>query len=1040
MMKLLHLLVGFTLVIAISAMAQDLLKNGDFENGLSGWEISGKALFDTQNKISGTQALKIDKSAGKGFDEIYQFISLKPDTEYELSYYVKGQDITKTVEQANVYGVSCTLAAGNRRAYGCDGLWKYDNGTFDWRKVVVRFNSNDFKSDTLRVGIQFPNAKGIAWIDAFSISESQKEAYRITLFPIKYLDTSPYSIAENLVGTIFLNSAPENSGKKYSGKNYSSGTTAVMIFEMPEFVRLAGVTDRMILKNQQGEYTQTAYPFAECKIERDGQTYRRYTITFDQRMLSLLGARWYYHKIFLLPEAESAGKKGVLAWSFKIGEDRQAEEKCAIEITPAIVHHAAACRRFRLDIGYSAVDNSPFTELRPIMSSFWKNLSVSPASQLDMGGGVNPDYAQKLVVIGDDTMLDFPFGREATKAYRLKAPANIDVQGRKDQTPSWYKLEDPERIYENYLRASIREALKKYPRIAAFKWDYEPTRGGYDEEGRSRFAKSLQLAKTPSIDEIQCDYRAEWSKYTYELNAKFIAKVAQIFKEEAPDREFILTTAELRSSGSHLSRWCDVDIRLVDNDPNIDTIEGMPYHTGSEFFDDIDFNTKNIKKPMTFAQDPSERIWSYFQKYTPDRVRQNIVAVAALGGKGVCHWPDDSMKAEYYKAFADAYAIISMYENVYFDGKRVDDDFTLTPQNVISMEIAGDRGKVKLDFPDFKSSTRMAVHEFKGDFYFTIFNYNEAEPVILEVSGHGKTFLAEIPPAGVEVIESAKLEDQASVRRRLAEFKSKNSHAAVQELHQGNLSAAWALGSDNSPVFQLSNGQVFVDINACGECELVGLRGKNGGDLFLGGAGARIIFYDPNQPPLAFRMEDMQIDKDSVSASFSATVPAYEGAIPEQNPLQAMKIIRKFTLKDKQLEVMLSFYNPTQHDMRLGFRVWNFPQLGARFGRKNLSTLIGNNRINTKDAENHIFLKTEMDIPLGQKALRKHWDGGGIFSSASDGSLKDELAVLPSSKFVGIYVWNSQGVVPLQTIELLSPWVTLSSNGKEDFSYEFVLE
>ncbi len=1022
------------MVAVINAKAQDLLKNGDFENGFSDWTVNGKGILDTQNKVSGMQSLKINKSSGKGFDEIYQTVSLKPNTEYELSYYIRAQDVTKTVEKAKAYGVSCTLAASNYRlAYGSGGLWKYDNGTFDWKKVTVRFNSNDFKSNMLRVGIQFPNAKGIAWIDSFSIREIQKEPYRITLFPIKYLGTTPYNIAENLVGTIFLSSASE----KYYGKKYASGTTTVMTFDMPEFVKLAGITNRKILKDQ-GEYTQTAYPFTECKIERDGQTYRRYTIPFDQRMASLLGASWYYHKIFLIPEPGSAGKKGILAWSFDIGGDRQSEEKCMIEIAPAIVHHPVACRRFRLDIGYSSVDNSPFSELRPIMSSFWKRLSVHPESQLDMGGGVNPDYVQKIAVIGDDTMLDFPFGREASRAYRARAPADIDVYGRKIGTPSWYKLEDPEKIYENYLRTSIRETLKQYPFITAFKWDYEPTRSGYDEGGRMRFAKVLKLAKAPSIDEIQRNYRAEWRKYTHELNTKFISKVAQIFKDEAPDRKFVLTTTELSASGSHLSEWCDVDIRLVDNDPNIDMIEGMPYRTGIEFFDDIDFNIKHIKKPMSFAQDPSERIWSFFQKYTPARLKQNIVAVAALGGEGVCHWPDDSMTAEYYKAFSDAYALISKYENVYFDGRRVDSAFTFIPQNVISKEITNGTGKVRLDFPDFKSSIRMTAHEFRSNFYFTIFNYNESEPVILEIDGHGKTFLAEIPPAGVKVIEAAKPEDQVSIRRKLNEFKSKNSNTAVKELHKGDLSAAWAFGSDKKPIFRIANSKIFADIDALGKCELVGFRDTNGSDLFSGGAGARILFYNPDQPPLSFHMEDMQIDNASVSASFSATVPAYSGAIPEENPLQRMKITRKFTLKNNKLEVMLSFYNPTRHDMKFGFRAWNFPQSGARFGRKNLSASIGNSRITSKDSENHLFLKTEMNIPLEKNALRKNWNGEKVVSSANDGSLKDELAILPSLKFAGVYIWNSQGLVPLHTIEFLSPWVTLLPNGKADFSYEFV--
>ena len=170
---------------------------------------------------------------------------------------------------------------------------------------------------------------------------------------------------------------------------------------------------------------------------------------------------------------------------------------------------------------------------------------------------------------------------------------------------------------------------------------------------------------------------------------------------------------------------------------------GMPYFCGAEFFDEANRNLCVIRKPLIFAQDPSERIWSYFSKYTPKRLYQNILATAALGGKGICHWPDDSMVAEYYQCLADVYGLIARYEDVYFDGKRVDGEFTVTPQNTS---------------PDFASSLRMTVHEYRGKYYFTLFNYNEKEPAIVRVQGKGKDILAEIPAAGAKIVEADPLQ------------------------------------------------------------------------------------------------------------------------------------------------------------------------------------------------------------------------------------------------------------------------------------------
>ena len=115
------ILSGFA-VFALSA--QELLRNGSFEDGLSHWKIAGKYSLDTSDKTTGKQSLKITKGY---FDQIWQFAEVKPNTEYELTYYLKCTDL-KCGEKKGAFGVAVSIAGDkDRKVYGRNGVWKFDS-------------------------------------------------------------------------------------------------------------------------------------------------------------------------------------------------------------------------------------------------------------------------------------------------------------------------------------------------------------------------------------------------------------------------------------------------------------------------------------------------------------------------------------------------------------------------------------------------------------------------------------------------------------------------------------------------------------------------------------------------------------------------------------------------------------------------------------------------------------------------------------------------------------------------------------------------
>ena len=170
---------GFFVIFAVCTLvsgADELIRNGSFEDGSEGWIVKGKCSFDTADKTDGKQALLVTKKEGRRFDEIRQEVKVEPDTDYLLTYDVKCDAVEKADPQARAYGVSVALSAnGKRSCYGSGGLWKYDNGTFDWKKASVRFNTKAFKNpETLLIGIQCPSASGTFRIDAVSLRKIEK--------------------------------------------------------------------------------------------------------------------------------------------------------------------------------------------------------------------------------------------------------------------------------------------------------------------------------------------------------------------------------------------------------------------------------------------------------------------------------------------------------------------------------------------------------------------------------------------------------------------------------------------------------------------------------------------------------------------------------------------------------------------------------------------------------------------------------------------------------------------------------------------------
>ena len=972
--------------------ASELVQNGSFSNGLEHWQVpkegsdpyTASELDKTVSADSGSSSVKLIRNDAQGVAwrpyVIQRNIRLKPDTQYEISCYIRGRNIAVQPKS----GAYIAVTVGNKTLhYGSKGLWKYDTGTFDWTEVRHRFNSRYFGGTDAIVALGIRDSTGTAWFDSISLKEVGKEPAKVSfqadLFPFNFLKEAPFGICENLPGT--LNLRGKGNGK-YTGKN------AVMTLDIPKYLTLEGVSEtHAALRN--GKRDLIAQNVTESPVKRNGEDYRRYRIAFEKQFNVWFGQSWYTQRLFLNAAAGSAGKKSPIYWTLKIGEEEQPEQSGMIEVLPPVKTGFRPCGRFGFMISQSGAVHSPFPELGRKMTAFWHTLVKQPLKLNSINEKPDPAYRNGIMLGGNYIMFPYQDSRKALEQYRKKAPADMDSEGKHTHyTANWYQLDDPEKLFETYLRNSIREWRRTNPEVKVAIWDFEPHARGMDEAGRARFAKKMNLPSVPSIAEITRKYKQQWLDYMIRLHAEYIAKVAKIFREEAPGTEFWLCSDNLHDPGTGRERvaaWCAVDVALSDS--VVDLHLHMPYYTGTKYYDDVKYNIESLKKPFFPLNDPAETSWSFFRQYTPEKLRQNIIATAALGGAGFGLWPDDTLSGHYFHSIASAYKLISGCEDFYADGKRVESQFAFTPENTISKEVtSGNGGKLMLHYPDFSRKLRCLAHEKDGRLVFTLFNYDEKEPVILKVAGRGMKFLVKIPPNGVEVVHSYKLPEQEPLAAEIRSMQAKNTAGDLfREVKSREASIVWGASAKGSPVLRISNGKLNAEMDALGTCELTALSDAGGRELLSGGHIGKLMLYDAKQPKIQFMLKDMKVNGRNPVVVSTATVPAYEGANPEQNPLMDLRIARSFELDGNTILVKFKFSNPTSHMMNFGFRVNNYPQPGLRFGKKNLTISLGTEKVTQNSGLDNLFLRKNVKIGFLPHGKSRLWDGGPVVISAQGG-------------------------------------------------------
>ncbi|MBR7121435.1 MAG: hypothetical protein IKC94_04255, partial [Lentisphaeria bacterium] len=959
---------------------------------------------------------------------VFQSFTVKPSTTYKLEYYVKCENIVPQPDARFAGAASWISMKKNTPLRGKQGPWKLDTAPGGWQLVSYTFKTGP-EDTTAAVEFQLRNASGTVWFDGVKITEISGEAetrLSAKLYPVEFLKEEPFQLAENLTGTLILRTGA-------SVNNLTSNGT--MTLDVPDFVQVIGSAPILAINPApQGDSRRRITPYQIEELEniiRDGKKYRRFRITFDRNFTRLISAQWYQHAIFLKAEKGNVGKSAPFYFRLNVGNETSPEGCGRLKIVPQIIHQTPPCRHFAFMLARIPSLQTAGLAGQQENHTFWSALSEQRYSWLRACDTPLPGFRPVMIVGGPFWSVITSIQPKIAELARL-LPQNITDKGKVGAGfANWSKLDDQTGKVEEIYRLAAREIRRLYPEVEDVVWDFEPHPYGYDERGRKRFAQTIKLDHVPEIAEIQEKYRTEYFRYMVDLHAQYANRAMRIFKEEAKGIRFWFCSDNLSASGSHVSAWCGVDIRLSDH--VADGHMPMPYYSGPRFFDDVAFNIDQLEKPFFPLIDPAENIASFYHQYNPAKVRQNILAAAALGAKGIGFWPNDALSADYFRAISEAYSMVSAAEEFYFAGKRCDEEFTFEPANAMIKEVENEQGqKVKLYFPDFPRFLRTTVHQLGTDYLFTCFNYHDSQAVLLRIKGHGEMRLIEIPPQGVTQYRLSQQQDP-ELLKKLELFNTVTSDRKIPELKNGDASLEWAADSRGMPYFRLKSRSSSIGIDLLGDSRITSFLSPTGNELLDGGFMAHLIFSDPLQPKTVSVIHSMRIINNSPEVVLKGVVGPYAGANPAPNPLTGMEIFRKFLLNGDILEIEFLLHNPTDRTMNPEFRINNYPFPGKRFGAQGCrNTLRSNDREVIASAGSSIFARKGATVPFFGRRKPELWDGGPLIMSAEAGRMKDRLEFIPDQSFNGIMYWFG---TDSNTVELLPGMVNIPPGGSAVFRY-----
>ncbi len=1101
----LHLIFWLFLCLSVAFCAENLVLNGDFSAfnangapekwGVQSWGPPlGEVSLDRSDFVDAPASLCIRNKDDVQQTFLTQGIRLEPNTSYSLSYYIKAENITGTKPfcGAMIY----IMDSGNPLFSIGSSLYRHATGSFDWKKVEHKFKTGTLQGKSLSIILALRQASGCVHFDTVKLEKTEVPdriaSLKTELYPVGFQNRT-YSLCRNFPAALLL--------RMTLGRNPAAEGALRMILDLPEGIRYIGSGALLPVRNAKNELGFERDTFTSVPVERDGKKYTRYEITFAPGFADKLGPSFAwenYDRIYLKAEGP-AGEAGKVFWRIRSRSMDFPEEFFHVTILPELSMPEKPCSAFQLCIARLWNMNSPentgelYTKLwtslrkRPWISDPYSFNAFSEAEKKRVLDSYN--YSRHVASSYSMPWFGPLYNAVSQNRFKGKLPPSVGADGKAipNTVSPWYLIEDPENLIWGVLAEEYAKDVSGKPHIRAIALDYEPgtMKHCFSEENRIRFRAFAGLQAVPSTEDILSKYKEAWLRFRIRQHQQILERISTMIRTKLPGVGFWLISDPLQTGRQRVSEWCGVDIQAAD--PIVDMHQDMPYITGIPFFEQMKLNITELKKPCFPFIDPTENMAMYYNRYTPEKVMQNIVAVAALGGYGIGFWPNDVFDGRYLHSVRDAYAAIAEAEPFYAEKAITAPEIRFESRNVVKLDASDEEGKnMQISFPQLDRNIRVLAHRKGHDFLITVFNYNENTPAFLELALPGADspyyriddvlggrsflsggnslsgkevrdgFLAEVSPNGTLILRLTaeksstggieKSVDLKQIREKLGTILTQyKKRSRVQPFRDGNSAAYWEVLKDGGRALlylEQDGGRLGIAALDGGEVVSWEAAGRGKPDsLFHKGRGflGRFMLNSPDQSPepCAFEVAEVKRVDGNPCVVSQYRVPDFQNASAIRNPLKDLTIRQSILLCGKGKKFILSyeFMNPTVETMTFSFKVNNFPKIGSAYaGEKALNSITkirsGSVRFTPAVSKTErLFLKdTDSASELRKHPLFARLEvekciPGAIRIEGGD-EMREVLTIEPKQGYDGFYSWSN--LEEGYTLEPISSIITLA--------------
>jgi len=162
-----------------AALAENLLTNPGFEDGLAGWYIeAGQPVVDDTVAASGLRSLRFDGFPECSYTVAKVHVRIDPRRAYKLSLMVK-TDLQEGLSCVQILPVKAN-GEGFGWWYSQDHTWEfcYGRGTEDWHEVSVILREFQPETDFLNIYLLLQDAIGRVWFDDVKLTPLSLEETR----------------------------------------------------------------------------------------------------------------------------------------------------------------------------------------------------------------------------------------------------------------------------------------------------------------------------------------------------------------------------------------------------------------------------------------------------------------------------------------------------------------------------------------------------------------------------------------------------------------------------------------------------------------------------------------------------------------------------------------------------------------------------------------------------------------------------------------------------------------------------------------------